>query len=99
MVKLTALAVTAVATLTAVSSAANCEKGLKYCGWDLEILDYDNYTEKMLKIVKNPDERFHTLFTCTDNGDIEVDHFCGAGKCNSWRSKECGFGPSDCCIA
>ncbi|KAK8035491.1 hypothetical protein PG993_010486 [Apiospora rasikravindrae] len=104
MVKFSTLAVTAVATLSGFVSARDCQEGIQYCGWDLEVLDYNKYTPIMNRTLTEADkdiekEKYHSLFKCIDNGnDLELGIFCGDGRCDSMTSKNCDYGPNDCCI-
>ncbi|KAK8065463.1 hypothetical protein PG997_012210 [Apiospora hydei] len=104
MVKLSTLAVTAVATLAGFVSAKDCNEGIQYCGWDLEGWDYNKYTPIMnrLLIAAGKDiekEKYHSLFKCIDDGnDLELGDFCGDERCEKMTSKYCDYGHNDCCI-
>ncbi|PYH92370.1 hypothetical protein BO71DRAFT_400589 [Aspergillus ellipticus CBS 707.79] len=84
MVKITAIALAVVATITPFVAAKNCQSGLQYCGSVL--LRKGNYYSQIVDALESVGEAAdsdhvqHTLFQCTggSNGDIDVIKYCGS---------------------
>ncbi|KAJ4264523.1 hypothetical protein NW762_005725 [Fusarium torreyae] len=97
MVKITAIAVAALAVIAPVAEAKNCQKGLTYCGYVL--LRRGNYYNQIDASLKNAGQKTdnnhinNSLFYCQggNNGDISFRKYCG-GSC-----KDGGDGNSDKC--
>ncbi|KAM7214733.1 hypothetical protein V8F06_009898 [Rhypophila decipiens] len=93
MVKITALVLTALATLAA---ARNCTPGLDYCGYILrDIATGNNYDAQMksalrkLGVPVNESSMTHGLFYCIPGGDGDVQALaiCANGCLNGGKER------------
>ncbi|KAM0559903.1 hypothetical protein ACHAPJ_003853 [Fusarium lateritium] len=97
MVKITAIAVAALAVIAPIAEAKNCVKGYTYCGYVL--LRRGNYYNQIDSALKNAGQGTdnnhinNSLFYCKggNNGDINFRKYCG-GSCHDG-----GDGNNDTC--
>ncbi|KAE8350310.1 hypothetical protein BDV28DRAFT_151052 [Aspergillus coremiiformis] len=84
MVNLTTLSLAVVAVMTPFVAAANCQKGLQYCGY--VALRRGNYYAQIVNELAasgqptDPSHVQNSLFQCLGgaNGDIKFLRYCGA---------------------
>ncbi|KAF4970303.1 hypothetical protein FSARC_2623 [Fusarium sarcochroum] len=99
MVKITAIAMAALAVIAPIVEANNCKEGLTYCGFIL--LRRGNYYDQIDKeLLKNGQKSetnhiLNSLFYCKggSKGDIEFKKYCGKSCADG------GDGHSDTCEA